>query len=220
MEFYNESNPIRIVLADDHEVVRAGIKRLLSIDKSIKIVDEAANGKDALNLVEYHTPDLLLTDIMMPVMDGIECVNQLNKDKSNVMTLMLTAFEDKQHLDKAIAAGADGYLTKDVLAKELIEAIKTIMKGERAFSKSIIKLLQNKYTPSEVQESVTVSISKREQEILNHVAMGKTSQEIADTLFLSIRTVESHRYNLMKKLDVKNTAGLVRYSITNPEILK
>jgi len=220
MDFYNENNPIRIVLADDHEVVRAGIKRLLSIDKSIKIVDEAANGKDALNLVEYHSPDLLLTDIMMPVMDGIECVNQLNKKKSNVMTLMLTAFEDKEHLDKAIEAGADGYLTKDVLAKELIEAIKTIMKGERSFSKSIIKLLQNKYVPSEVQESATVSISKREQEILNHVAMGKTSQEIAEALFLSIRTVESHRYNIMKKLDVKNTAGLVRYSITHPEILK
>jgi len=214
MNLYSENNPIRVILADDHEVVRAGIRRLLSIDNTIKIIDEASNGKDALNLVKHHKPDLLLTDIMMPIMDGIDCVNEINANVPNVMTLMLTAFEDKEHLDKALAAGADGYLTKDIQAGELIKAIKEVMGGDRPFSRSIIKLLQNKYVPSQIQESVTITISKREQEILNHVAMGMTSQEIADKLFLSIRTVESHRYNLMKKLDIKNTAGLVRYAVS------
>jgi DNA-binding NarL/FixJ family response regulator len=114
-----------------------------------------------------------------------------------------------------MAAGADGYLSKDVGAKELIESVKSVVHGERVFSKSIIKLMQKKYVPEEEQDTSPVSITKREQEILNLVALGKTSQEIADELFISTRTVESHRYNLMQKLDIKNTAGLVRYAVMN-----
>ncbi|MDC1067951.1 response regulator transcription factor [Candidatus Kapabacteria bacterium] len=216
---YTEENPIKIILADDHEVVRAGLRRLLSVDKSIKILDEAVNGKDAVELVKYHKPDIALLDILMPTKTGIEAALEI-KNITDSYVVMLTAYEDSYHLEQALSAGADGYLAKDIGAKELISSIHSIMHGERAFSKSIIKIMQKKYVPTEEQDSAPVIITKREQEILNLVALGKTSQEIADELFISIRTVESHRYNIMQKLDIKNTAGLVRYSVMNVNISK
>ncbi len=220
MEEFNENNPIRIVMADDHEVVRAGIRRLLSVDKSIKILDDAANGKNLIDLVKYHLPDVVLTDIMMPIQNGIEATIEIKESMPDILVIMLTAYEDSFHLDKALAAGADGYLSKDVGAKELIESIHNVMKGDRVFSKSIIKLTQKKYIPEDSYESTPVIITKREQEILNLVSVGKTSSEIADKLFLSVRTVESHRYNLMQKLGIKNAAGLARYSIINNDNLQ
>lgn len=216
---YNEDNPIKIIMADDHEVVRVDLRRLLTIDKTIKVLDEAHNGKDAVDLVEYHKPDIALLDILMPQMNGIEATQKI-KENSNTYVIMLTAYEDSYHLEQALSAGADGYLAKDIGAKELISSIHSVMHGERAFSKSIIKIMQKKYVPEEEQNSEPVTITKREQEILNLVALGKTSQEIANELFISIRTVESHRYNIMQKLDIKNTAGLVRYSVMNSNSLK
>lgn len=215
---YNEDNPIKIIMADDHEVVRAGLRRLLSVDKSIKVLDEAVNGKDAVELVQYHKPDIALLDILMPMMNGIEATKEI-KANTDTYVIMLTAYEDSYHLEQALAAGADGYLAKDIGAKELINSIHSVMHGDRAFSKSIIKIMQKKYVPNEEQDSAPVTITKREQEILNLVALGKTSQQIANELFISIRTVESHRYNIMQKLDIKNTAGLVRYSVMNANIL-
>ena len=213
-----EGDKIRIILADDHEVVRAGLRRLLSIDSSIEIIDEAENGRRAVELVKQYEPDIALLDIMMPVMDGIEATKEI-KSFSLSYVVMLTAFEDSMHLEKALAAGADGYLSKDVSAKDLVEALRLISKGERAFSKSIIKIMQKKYVPEEENVAQAIIITKREQEVLNLVAMGKTSQQIADELFVSVRTVESHRYNLMQKLEISNTAGLVRYAVMNPHIV-
>lgn len=212
---YNEDKPIKIIMADDHEVVRAGLKRLLMIDKGIKILDEASNGKDAIELVKIHSPNIALLDIQMPMMTGIEATKEIKEKFSNTLVIMLTAYEDSYHLEQALSAGADGYLAKDIGAKELTESIRIIMNGDRAFSKSILKLMQRKLVPTEEQDPAPITISKREQEILNYVALGKTSQEIADELFLSIRTVESHRYNIMQKLDIKNAAGLVRYAVMN-----
>lgn len=220
MEEFSEANPIKIVMADDHEVVRAGIRRLLSVDKSIKILDEAANGKDLFDLVKYHNPDVVLTDIMMPIQNGIEATIEIKESMPSVFVIMLTAYEDSFHLEKALSAGADGYLSKDVGAKELIESVHNVMKGDRVFSKSIIKLTQKKYVPEDSYESTPIIITKREQEILNLVSNGKTSSEIAEKLFLSVRTVESHRYNLMQKLGIKNAAGLARYSIVNRDNLQ
>lgn len=214
-----DENNIRLIMADDHEVVRVGLRRLLSMDKSIEILDEAENGKKAIEIVEKHKPDVALLDIMMPIITGIEAAREI-KEKFDCYVVMLTAFEDSMHLEKALAAGADGYLSKDIGAKDLIEAIKQINNGERAFSKSIIKIMQKKYVPEEENVAQAVTITRREQEVLNLVAAGKTSQQIADELFLSVRTVESHRYNLMQKLDINNTAGLVRYAVMNPDLLK
>ncbi|TNE32653.1 response regulator transcription factor [bacterium] len=209
----SESKPINIVLADDHEIVRAGIRRLLSINRFIKIIDEADNGEDLVDLVEYHRPDVVLSDLMMPKLNGIEALKKIREKNIDCQFIMLTAYEDSFHLENALEAGADGYLSKDILAKELVEAILDVLKGERVFSRSIVRLLKKRGATSSELDSTPIVITKREQEILDLVAKGKTSQYIADKLFISVRTVESHRYNLMQKLDVNNVAELIHYSI-------
>lgn len=214
---YSEFNPIKLVFADDHEVVRAGIRRVLSIDKSIRILDEANNGKDALDLVLYHKPDIALLDIMMPLMTGIEVAKEIKSRQPETLVVMLTAFEDAAHLENALSAGADGYLAKDISSKELIACLHSVLEGERVFSKSIVLIAQNKFINRGTQSEPSVKITKREQEILNLIALGKTSSEIADKLFLSVRTVESHRYNIMQKLSIKNTSGLIRFAVMNSD---
>lgn len=214
---FDENNPIKIVLADDHEIVRAGIKRLLSIDKSIKIVAEAQNGREAVDLVQYFKPDIALLDILMPIMTGIEAVKEIKEVSPLTFTVILTAFEDSKHLELALNTGADGYLTKDIKSKDLTEAIHKVMDGERVFSKSILLILQNHYVTKSHIEEPPVSITKREQEILNLISDGLTSHDIATELNLSIRTVESHRYNLMQKLNLKSAAQLIKYAILHIE---
>ena len=216
MNFFNEQNPLTIVMADDHEVVRAGIRRLLSIEKSFKILEEASNGEDAVKMVKYYKPRVALLDILMPNVTGIEAVQIIKKEVPETFCVMLTAFEDSKHLENAMNAGADGYLSKDIGAKDLIESLFQVSMGERVFSRSIIKILQNKNIPDSSDDE-RIIITKREQEILNLVARGRTSAEISDELFISVRTVESHRYNLMQKLGIKNAAGLVRYAVFNNE---
>jgi len=214
---FDENNPIKIVLADDHEIVRVGIKRLLSIDKTIKIVAEAQNGKEAIELVKVHRPDIALLDIMMPVMTGIEAVKEIKSVSPETFTVILTAFEDSKHLELALNTGADGYLTKDIKSKDLTESLHKVMEGERVFSKSILLILQNHYVTKSHIEEPPVAITKREQDILNLVADGLTSNDIAEELKLSIRTVESHRYNLMQKLNLKSAAQLIKYAILHVE---
>lgn len=211
---FDIDNPITAIIADDHEVVRAGIRRLLSIDKTIKILDDGANGEDAIRLADYHKPIVALLDILMPKMTGIQAINEIKKVSPTTYVIMLTAFEDAEHLELALAAGADGYLTKDISARDLIESIKLVTQGERVFSKSIIQIIQNKVMPSNIEDAKQVTITKREQDVLNLVAEGLTSAEIAKNLDLSIRTVESHRYNIMQKLDIKSAASLVKFAVS------
>ncbi len=214
---FDENNQISIIIADDHEVVRAGIRRLLSMDKSLKILDEASNGLNAVELIKYHQPMIALLDIMMPLMSGIDAVKKIKIEAPETFVVMLTAFEDSNHLEKALMAGADGYLTKDIGAKELIKAIHTVLSGERVFSKSIIMIMQNRYVPT-LQNDEQITITRREQEILNLIALGKKTTEISDTLSLSSRTVETHRYNLMKKLKLNSAAELIRYAVVTSNL--
>lgn len=218
MNIFNENNPLTIVMADDHEVVRAGLRRLISIDKSIKILEEANNGEDALKMVIYHKPVIALLDILMPRMTGIEAVDKIKKEAPDTFCVMLTAFEDSKHLEEAMSAGADGYLSKDISAKDLIESLFQIAMGERVFSKSIIKIMQSRNFAQDT-DSERISITKREQDVLNLVAKGKTSAEISDMLNISTRTVEAHRYNLMQKLGIKNAAGLARFAVLQTDNL-
>lgn len=206
---------IKIVMADDHEVVRVGIRRLISIDKTLQVLDEATNGEELIEKVQMYDPDIVISDIMMPKLDGIAATKIIKEKYPATLVLVLTAYEDSYHLEQALSAGADGYLSKDIGAKELLESIHNILSGERVFSKSIVKLLQNKYTPDNNYEPTPIIITKREQQILNLVASGQTSAQIAENLSLSVRTIESHRYNIMQKLGVNNAAKLVRYAVFN-----
>jgi DNA-binding NarL/FixJ family response regulator len=210
---FDSDRQLKIVIADDHEVVRVGIRRLLSINKSFLIVDEASNGEEAIEMIKYHKPDIALLDIMMPKMDGIDTTHFIKLNIPDTLVVILTAFEDSAHLEKALEAGADGYLTKDISAKDLINAVLNVYKGERVFSKSIVNIIQNTNVREALSDPTQISISKREQEILNLLSLGKTSPEISEQLNISVRTVQTHRSNIIQKLGIKSASELIRYAV-------
>lgn len=206
---------IRVILADDHEIVRVGLRRFLSFDHNIEIVAEAANGEDAISLATTYEPDIVLLDINMPKVDGIKAAFELRRVLPGLKIVMLSAHEDSFHLEKALRAGANGYLSKEIEVRELLPALTAVMRGERVFSRSILQLIQRNSISVEDTNGAAVSLTRREQEILGMVAKGMTSTEIAEKLSISPRTVETHRFNLITKFGVKNTAGLVRFAILN-----
>ncbi|MGB9913804.1 MAG: response regulator, partial [Candidatus Kapaibacteriota bacterium] len=173
----------------------------------------AEDGKIAKSLIQEYMPDLVLLDISMPELDGVELAKFLKANYPEIVVLMLTAYEDYQNIERALSAGADGYLSKDISPKYLIEAIYKAILGERVFSKSVLRVLEKPLALQTEADQSNVTITKREQEILNYVALGKTSQEIADILGISIRTVQNHRANIMQKLGIKTASGLVRFAV-------
>lgn len=213
----NDDKDIKIVLADDHEIVRAGLIKLMWVDRSIKVLGEADNGEDAVGLVRYHKPDIAVFDIMMPKMDGIEATGIIRAEFPDIPVVVLTAFEDADHIEQAIAAGAAGYLSKDINAKDLVESLRKVYHGERVFSSTILNILRKKKNIPENTVETQISISKREQQVLDLVAQGMTSPQIGEKLFISVRTVQSHRANLMDKLGVKNSAELIRYALSHED---
>lgn len=210
---------LRILIADDHEIVRIGLKSLLRSADYIELVGEATDGKKAVALAKELQPDVVLSDILMPNMTGIDATRLIKQEQPNTKVIMLTSLEDKFYLAQAMGAGADGYLSKEVGREELTTAIEGVMRSEKVFSTSILALMANPDMPmggNRGSDPITnVYLSKREQEILTHIAEGMTSKEIADTLFISSRTVDTHRTNLMQKLQIKNAAGLVRFALLN-----
>lgn len=216
MNSFERNEEIKVIMADDHEVVRAGLRRLLSVDKTIKILAEASNGEEAIDLIRTYRPDIAMLDIQMPKLTGIQITEIIKKETPEIFVVLLTAFDDAANIEKAIAAGADGYLTKDIGVKFLLDSIHNIFNGERVFSKNILAAVQNQNSIS-LLDTEPVVISPREQEILNYIALGKTSGDIADILNISIRTVQSHRSNIMQKLYIKTAAGLVRYAVLHSE---
>ncbi len=217
MDFSQEktAQSITVILADDHEIVRVGLKRFLSIDPTIQIIAEATNGEDAVAMTVLYRPNIVLLDINMPRMDGIRAASEIKKQAPGVKIVMLSAHEDSYHLEKALGAGANGYLSKEIEAKELLPALQAVIRGERVFSRSILQLIQRNSASIDDNSGAAVSLTKREQEILGMVVKGLTSSEIADKLSISPRTVETHRFNLITKFGVKNTAGLVRFAVLN-----
>lgn len=203
---------IRLVIADDHEISRIGIRRLLSISPEIEIVAEAVHGGQTVDLVKSLKPDVVLMDVMMPGISGIEAAQRIKQDVPETLVIMLSSSEDEQSVERALFAGADGYLSKEVTSQELVEAIRTVMLGERVFSRSILNRLEGK-AQANAGGDMPISLTKREEEIVSLVAKGMTSQEIAKKLFISPRTVETHRARIMDKLGVNNAAGLVRFAL-------
>jgi len=204
--------PIRVLIADDHEISRIGVRRLLSIAPDIEIVAEASNGNQAVELARSMKPNVVLLDVMMPNVSGIEAAQRLKTEMPDTMVIMLSSSEDEKSIERALFAGADGYLSKEVGSKELVDAIRNVMVGDRVFSRSILDLLQGKAAETKDGEP-PISLTKREEEIVGLVAKGLTSQDIAKKLFISPRTVETHRARIMDKLGVNNAAGLVRFAL-------
>ena len=204
--------PITVIIADDHEISRIGIRRLLSVAPDIDVIGEAVDGATALELARSKRPDVVLLDVRMPNISGIEAAQRIKGELTEIVVIMLRAAEDEKSIERAMYAGADGYLSKEVNSEELVAAIRNAIRGERVFSRSILNLLEGKVKEQKTDQP-SVKLTKREEEIVTLVAKGLTSQDIAKKLFISPRTVETHRARIMDKLGVNNAAGLVRFAL-------
>ncbi|MCP5052395.1 MAG: response regulator transcription factor [bacterium] len=208
--------PYRIVLADDHVIFRQGIKGLLSEKPDLKVVGEANDGLELLNQLQRGLKtDMVILDISMPNLRGIEATYEIKSILPKVKMLILTMHKDKEYLYHCISAGAQGYLLKEDSEKELFSAITAIRKGEIFVSRLLTRELAEDLSNIRAGERVMPAepLSPREREVLKLVAEGKSNKEIAELLFISTRTVENHRANIMNKLKLKKTADLIRYAI-------
>jgi DNA-binding NarL/FixJ family response regulator len=204
----------RIIIADDHQLFRNGLKILLSAFPEFEVTAEASNGEEFLRLIRSVPADVALMDINMPETDGIEATRKGLKINSSLKVIALSMYGEEEYYYKMVDAGARGFLLKDSDISEVKEAILTVMKGGSFFSQELLYNVIQKIKHRE-HESKAASLSKREKEILIKICEGLSNQEIADTLFISKRTVDKHRANLLGKTSSKNTASLILYAIKN-----
>ncbi len=203
-------NKLKVLIADDHDIVRSGLKLLLTYEYGIEVAGEAKDGEEAISIAKETNPDLILMDINMPRLNGALAAELIKKIAPHSKIAMFTALNDDYWLKKAIEIGADGYLVKDLSEDQILDAIKRILKGERVYSRSIIEISASE--EGEVlnpQNHSPISFSPREQEVLRHLARGMNYDEIANVLSISRKTVETHCYNIRKKVGVKNMNGLI-----------
>lgn len=208
---------INVVLADDHVLVRDGIKALLEDQDGIQVIDEASNGLEALEVIKTCKPHLLIVDIRMPEMNGIEVVQNIKEQNIDVKTLVLSMHDSEEYVVKAIQAGADGYLLKGASKEEFLKALTSIAAGGKYFTGDVSAIIMNNFVSGNaVKETLRVkkkindpfNLTKRERQILELVLQLKNNKDIAEELEISKRTAEVHRFNLMKKLEVKNLMEL------------
>lgn len=207
--------PTRVLIADDHGLVRAGIRALLEKQSSMKVVDEASNGREALRMVRQDPPDVVLMDIAMPELNGLEVVRQLAKEFPKVRCIILSMHDDEEHVWQALQAGAAGYLVKGGSLAELELAIKAVASGETYLSPVVSGPVIKEYIrrTSNEGDSSADRLTPRQREILQMIAEGKTTKQTALILGISVKTVESHRAQLMKRLGVQDIASLVRHAL-------
>lgn len=213
----NAAEKISIIICDDHALVRDGIKALLEEEDHLSVIEEASDGREALEKIEQLQPDIAIMDIRMPGMNGLEAVEQLSKKTKHTRAIMLSMHDSEEYVLQSVEVGAYGYLLKDTPKKEFLKAINKVYEGEKYYSADISKIIVNKYLeslqpgakhiPPKVREQ-KVALTKRERQIMDLVLSGLSNKDIAEQLGKSVRTVEAHRFNLMKKLEVKNVTEL------------
>jgi DNA-binding NarL/FixJ family response regulator len=203
-----------IVLADDHVMVRQGIRRIIEENPELEVVAEASDGAELLELLRSRTVHLTIMDITMPNISGIEATKRIKAIYTNVKVLILTMHKGKELLEHAIAAGADGYILKEDAPRELLNAISAIQRGEFYMSPLIVPYLQEFYVQKHQKGARSELLTARETEVLKLIAEGKSSKEIAAILCLSVRTIDNHRANIMKKLNIAKNTDLVRYALS------
>lgn len=209
---------IRVLLADDHAIVRAGLRMILAAEPDMSIVGETADGESALRMTEETHPDVVVMDISMPGMSGLDGVRRVKESVPDTQVVVLTMHEDQRYFFQALEAGASGYVIKGATPVELLTAIRAVRKGEAYFCPSLAKQMLNDYlrradAGSEKEKDALGRLSDREKEVLKHIAEGKTGREIAAILYLSPNTVERHRANIMDKLGLHNRAELIKFAI-------
>ncbi len=209
------TQPVRILLADDHAILRTGLRLMLSAVPNLEVVGEATNGREALAKAEDLKPDLVIMDITMPEMNGIEATSELKKRLPKTKVLFLTMHENEELLFRTVQAGGSGYVLKKSADNELVEAIYQVSRGETFLRPDLAKQVVQDYLErvdsGEESESYE-DLTEREREVLQLLAMGMTNQQVADKLVLSVRTVETHRARIMDKLGIKGRAALVAYA--------
>jgi DNA-binding NarL/FixJ family response regulator len=216
-------NPISVLVADDHTIVRRGLVSLLSLAEGIKVVGEAADGRIAVERCLELDPDVVLMDINMPQLNGLEATRRIKKDAPHIRILVLSAHDNEEYIVQVIRSGANGYLLKNSSAEDLFAAIRSVHTGHAFFSPSVSKVILESYLkvsessddPSDMRTTPESCLTSREREILQLVAEGKTHQQVADLLHISVRTVDTHCNNIMKKVDIHDIAGLATYAIKN-----
>jgi two-component system response regulator NreC len=207
---------IRVFLVDDHTVVRQGLRRILESDDEIEIVGEAGDGRTAIDLVQKLRPHVVVMDVAMPELNGIEATRQILKRVEGAKVLVLSMHGDDVYVRQALKAGARGYLLKDSEDLDLIKAVKAIRGGGSFFSPPVSKVVLSGYLGDKADGDAEDSVARltdREREVLQLIAEGKTNKEVAHSLSVSVNTVETHRKHIMEKLDLHNTAELVRFAI-------
>lgn len=207
---------IKLLVVDDHQVVRKGIVTLLEDEEDIIIVGEAENGLEALDKIKVLHPDVVLLDISMPKMSGLETAAIIDQNHKNVRSIMFSMHNNEDYIVKSVEAGAHGYILKDTTHEELLEAIRTVFNGEKYFNSHISSIIVNGLANRSKKSSaknLAIKITKSEKVILNHIVNGLNSREIAEKMNLSVRTIDNHRAHIMKKTNVKNAVELVKLAI-------
>jgi DNA-binding NarL/FixJ family response regulator len=212
---------IKILVVDDHTILREAMTSMLNQIEGIKVVGGISSGEEAVNLFKTFNPDIILMDIIMGGgMTGLEATRWIKEQDSNMKIIIISSEIKKEFVSTGIKCGIDGYLPKDTDKATLIEAIRAVSGGQKYFNKAITNLIFEDYYKSEKDgpkrgRKVMLDLTKREHEVLELVATGKSNQEVADELFISIKTVETHKTNILEKLGLRNTAELVKYAIKN-----
>lgn len=205
----------RIVIAEDHTILREGLRSLLCSDPEFDVVGEAEDGRDAIRCVEALSPDLVLMDLSMPRMNGLDAIKEIKKQNPEIKIIVLTVHKTEEYILATLQAGADGYLLKDATHSELVMAIKNVIAGKRYLSPGISEKVIEGYLEGRrtlKTKSSWDTLTQREREILKLIAEGYKNKEVADYLYISLKTVEKHRSNLMRKLDLHNVAALTAFA--------
>jgi len=207
---------LKILLVDDHTIVRQGLRALLEAHAGFTIVGEAENGREAVKKAQDLNPDIVIMDIAMPVLNGLEATRQIKRALPDTRVLALTMYNDEEYVFQILKSGASGYLIKETAANELIAAILSIKSGNPFFSPSISRKIMESYLNEDEDKKgkgETDKLTNREKEVLQLIAEGYTNNEIANLMGISVKTVETHRAHVMSKLDIHDVAGLIKYAI-------
>jgi two-component system, NarL family, response regulator NreC len=213
---------LRVLIADDHGVVRQGLRALLEKSREVVVVGEAADGRDAVRLASELNPDIIVMDIAMPLLNGIDATTQITTRLPDVNVIILSMYSDESYVLRALSAGAKGYLLKDSAETDILPAVQAVAQGRPFFSPMITRALLEEYLESKKKSKLEDSynlLTDREKEVLQLIAEGKTNKDVATVLKLSPYTVETHRQNLMQKLSLHNTAEIVLYAVRKNIVL-
>ena len=209
---------ITIILVDDHQLIRDGIKSLLADDNEIEVIGEASDCDELYAKLKNKQPDILLMDISLPCKSGIEITKELTETHPEIKVIILSMYNDEDFIINSLKAGAKGYLPKNTNKSEIRDAIKSIYRGEEYFNEKVSKVILKNFVRNASKpegDRIGNQLTQREVEVLKLYAEGKTNQEIADQLFISIRTVESHKNHVMQKLNLKSNVDLIKFAIKN-----